>query len=240
MDSVVIAYTGQGTYDWQNVQANGALTVSFASSVSYTNVVNGLVARWELNERTGGIAYDSSGHGNYAILDSNGNPFNSWGTTWYNFYNVEFMSLNSINLGVFSPNLTFTAWVNPNYSGNGMAIVGGSGAGSPEMFLTSDTPPRIGFYSTGYGVQVLSTGTVATNTWTHVAVTYSAGVYNFYTNGILSSGGSGFSPPFYNNNYTELGGSFDGYFLYGSVSNINIFNRALSANEILNVFEKAQ
>jgi hypothetical protein len=83
---------------------------------------------------------------------------------------------------------------------------------------------------------VTSTYTVPPNTWTHVALTHDASTWTLFANGVPVGTGSGSPPPKVPTTRTAIGGSVGADRLAGRVDDVRIYERALSANEVQQLF----
>jgi hypothetical protein len=82
----------------------------------------------------------------------------------------------------------------------------------------------------------ISTPELRENRWTHVAVTLDQGDVSFYFNGKLNSEGSRDAPLPTNTSPVRIGSDYDGRYFNGAVDDVRIYNRALSAQEIAEIF----
>ena len=87
----------------------------------------------------------------------------------------------SINLRA---TLTMEAWV--RYSGSNSTIIDKGNYNFLWSLNANSNGNKMGFYTRNTGAWVYSTGIVPENTWTHVAITLSAGTLTFYINGVAS------------------------------------------------------
>ena len=184
------------------------------------------------NSYTSGSAtwQDLSGNGNSGSL-TNGPTFNG-----ANGGSIQFDGSNDyISMRNFIGNVTtFTVchWINlssnqttrtifSNYTGNGWVTGISDGATNVIKFYLG-------------GATLYATYPLVINTWYHVCVTYNNGNPSIYINGILNNTTAGtisFSSLATNNDIGRLG---DGrQYFNGKISNIQVYNRALSAAEVL-------
>jgi hypothetical protein len=87
----------------------------------------------------------------------------------------------SINLGA---TFTMEAWV--RYSGANSTIIDKGNYNFLWSLNANSNGNKMGFYTRNTGAWVYSTGIVPENTWTHMAITLSAGTLTFYINGVAS------------------------------------------------------
>jgi hypothetical protein len=155
----------------------------------------------------------------------------------------------TVGIPTGSSDRTFEMWVNP-------LTLGTQTASSSEMFVsygtwgtygafygiyagTGDSPGEFHWSQWGSG---LTGGTVTTRVWTHVATTTSSGVTTLFVNGQQVANGT--ATPFNTAVGTSLyiGGQGVDPFgsaeeLTGLVDELSVYNRALSAAEVLTIYQ---
>ena len=175
--------------------------------------------------------YDKSGNNNNGTL-INGPAFNS-----VNGGSIVFDGTNdyvdtgktATQLGIYDANYTFDAWVYPTDFTNDRTMFG------TDQFLTRQGLHLVfrsgtiyqGHYSADYGV-----GTGTLNAWNNICYTYtqSSGAASIYKNGILQ--GTGTIASFIGTTNILIGRWGGGLFI-GNGSIYKIYNRTLSASEVL-------
>ena len=203
---------------------------------------SGLVAAYSFNEGTGGTVADLSGNnltgtivgaawtaGRYA----SGLSFN--GTTSY----VDLGNPAALQL---TGSMTIEAWVNAAATppDDGQIVAKSDGTG--WQFKTSpDTGPNtfgVGVSGTSGAItQRYSTTVRSLNTWYHVAGVYNAtaGTLSTYVNGVLDNGTLRGTIPATQVNQAvnvNIGRRTGGFYFNGTIDEVRIYNRALSATEI--------
>lgn len=84
----------------------------------------------------------------------------------------------------FTTTFTMEAWV--NYSGINCTILDKGNYDYLWEINANGNANKLGFYVLNTGTWVYSTGSIPENTWTHVAITFSAGTLTFYIDGVAS------------------------------------------------------
>ncbi len=140
--------------------------------------------------------------------------------------------------------LTISAWVYPtslsqqSYGGGtgGTIIEGNQNGGSAGYILGIKNTGLIWWWPSG-GNASYSTGTVSLNRWTYVTITYDGTNLKIYFNGNLDSSQSSSTPQALT--FMDIGGKswITGYF-NGSLSNVQIYNTSLSANDVAALYQE--
>jgi len=200
-----------------------------------------LVAHYKFDETSGTQASDSSGNGRHATLNG--------GATWVSGKIGNAVNLSGSNQYVSMPtgiisglnDFTIAAWVKLDTRSDWVRIFDfGTGTGY-YMFLTPSSSAgtvRFAIKNGGSEQQINSTSPLPTGVWKHVAVTLSGNTGRLYIDGVLAGTNSNITIkpsnlPTTNLNY--IGRSMYSYdpYLDGQVDDFRIYNRALSASEII-------
>ena len=203
---------------------------------------SGLVGWWRFDEGSGIVAADSSGNGN------NGTIF---GATWVTGKYGQALSfdgtgnyIGSIGSASFWQSLgakTVEAWIYPTSSGVQMQIVGNrNDANSPPVGF------GFGLDSTGYlmtwtypWTAVVSNLRPTLNAWNFVAMTHVGTTITFWLNGVSNTMTSQQQPSL-GGGVLAIGQGGDAYpseRFSGTIDEVRIYNRALSAAEIQTDFQ---
>jgi hypothetical protein len=147
---------------------------------------------------------------------------------------------NSSQLQVIS-NLTMVAWINPS------SLSGSGGVATKFYNTTGNRGYRMAIGGGTLSVAISNDGTnqvqnnagsIFTNIWQQVAAVYtaSAGTVTFYVNGSLAGNVGGFPTSIFNNSqHFQIGTNDDSTganSFSGSIDDVRIYNRALSASEV--------
>ncbi len=216
------------------------------------DVTNGLLAQWKLNGNANasvgsvnGTVYGATPTTNYLLQPNTAYAFNA--AVQYQYIEIP----STFNIG--NTNVTITLWVNnPTANGNGQYLkIGGPGAGGFAIGLGNGTmgtdsvgPKIIGLFE---GNRWIDTGTALGTGWHFIAMSLnSAGIPSFYKDNVSIG-----AFPFPSNpaleksqipagNAIRIGGE-GARFVTGSIDDVRIYNRTLSASELLTLYEqKAQ
>ncbi|MBI2327901.1 prepilin-type N-terminal cleavage/methylation domain-containing protein [Candidatus Curtissbacteria bacterium] len=206
------------------------------------------VAWWKFDEGSGPNAADSSGNGNAGTLINNptwttgriGQALSFNGTTNY------VSAPDSPSLSVTGNTITLAAWIKPSRTGANEQVVGKWGAGqdSYQFRINSNngcnsTTNRITFRVESNSNCVLSNTALTAGPWWHVVGTYDGANLKIYINGELDATAALIT------NLTDKTGSFsvgrndDGNYFQGVVDDVRIYNSALTAAEITNLYNAA-
>jgi PKD repeat protein len=231
------SFTAQAVYD------SGARVVSAPVSVS----VGGLVAAYGFEEGSGTTVTDASGNGLNGTVNGA-----TWSTAGKDGGALIFNGTNSyVDLGNPVPlqltgSMTLSAWVlaagNPPNDGQ---IIAKSDLGTAVTGWYLKSTPDTGVRTFGVAVspdgssrvQRYSQTVPSLNTWYYVAGVYnaSAGTLDIYVNGVLDDGvlkGTVPTSQFDPNLNVTIGKRSGGYYFWGTIDDLRIYNRALSASEI--------
>ncbi|MCX6776196.1 MAG: M6 family metalloprotease domain-containing protein [Candidatus Micrarchaeota archaeon] len=207
---------------------------------------SGLVGLWNLNEGTGTTANDSSGNGNTGTII---------GASWTSGRIGNALSFNGssyVNVGNATILRNFTAmtisvWINPaqlNYA-SAKAIVAraNSVAGQRSYQIVQDTANKFCFMTRNISDAVWATSCIdsaitATNSWYHIVGVWNGTHIYTYLNGILQTNNIvAFSNLQSSITTTYIGrNTASGTLFNGTIDDVKIFNRALSATEIANMY----
>ena len=252
------SFAGAG---WQNLYglAKGSNTTYYlnASSTTYfvvngqegmldNDVRSGLVGEWKFDEdvaSTSTTTYDATGNNNNGTLTNS--PTRATSTCKVS----NCLSFDGVNNYVGVPEatstldvtnaLTFAAWIYPTSTTSYRPIIAkippayGSGyefANSSGTFRTT--------LRTGVGDCDFTNGSLTFNTWQHVAATYNGNATSHYINGVFVASSTACTyGAAANNNDLYIGGrSSDSSRFAGSIDDVRIYNRALSADEVKRLY----
>lgn len=222
--------------------ATSSVAVAGDESVFFDDVEAGLVGYWKFDESTGTVAYDSSGSGN------NGTLVNAPTRATSSCLAADCLTFNGISsyvtaTAMVSPDLygTVSAWVN----GTGQAFEYSTGTFIPGSFSVSIGSSVNGSINTRFVYSDLSyidhsgitPSAWISGGWNHVVLVRNNGMAQLYVNGtladswLLTAG-----KDLVGSNIFAIGVSrittTPGNYFSGSLDDVRIYNRALSATEI--------
>jgi len=194
------------------------------------------VAAYSFNEGSGTTLHDTSGNGNNGTLQGGA----SWTTSGkyggaisFNGTNAYINVPNSSSLQVTSA-MTLEAWVNPSLVNGAWRDV--IYKGNDNYYLEADSTgikPVAGGTFGGSNGNAIGTGALTVNTWAHLAGTYDGATLRLYVNGVQVSSVAKTGAITASTNALQIGGdSIYGQYFPGTIDEIRIYNRALSATEI--------
>ncbi len=201
----------------------------------------GLVAHWDMEEGHGTVAGDASGNGHEAILSQA-----KWATTRIGNFSLRFDGNNdyariedSSSLDAQSE-LTLSAWIYPdNLAGGGSypSIVSKSSA--YRLYAHTDRRVRFQVYNGSTSIVAKPQATMPNLEWTHVVGTFSGTQLKVYINGTLQKTVSFSGSINRNNNPLFLGARNQTRdFFDGKIDGVRIYDKALSAQEVLDLFAR--
>jgi len=232
-------------YHYRVKSRDAAGNLAISGDFTFTTALDtGLIGHWKFDEGSGSLASDESGSGRNGTLTS--------GATWTTGRIGGAVSFDGTNDYVDLPSfdisgneLTIATWVNFNSFPNNIdqrfiSKANGSQAASHYWMLGhtkqgSQQRLRTRIRAGGStATLVASSGTLATNTWYHVATTYDGATIKLYLNGVLV--GSTNKTGALNTSSAvgvDIGRNPDSYgYLSGKLDDMRVYNRALTASEI--------
>ena len=236
--------------DWKQKPPLGSI-LNYSSPLA-----QGLVGLWLFNEGAGGKAYDMSGYNNTGTLTGMANP--STATSGWNSQGLAFDATDDritvADNPILNPSsITLDAWIYVTdwTIGNTRRSVASNyyPDGTPSgyiLLLHTSTTLTIGIANGTSIVEVASSG-YAVNKWYNVVGTYNAtsGFIGLYVNGRLVNSGSHTSAISYNDypsNMDFLIGwdystGVDRKFV-GFIDKIAVYDRAISATEVMQLYQQ--
>jgi len=236
-----------GNYTWYVIALVGGTEYLSAETWSLTvSTLAGLAAYWSFDEGAGSIAHDATVNANHGTLMN--------GPAWVNGYSGKALEFDGTNDYVYVPDdvslrpvaITLIAWLKP-------LTLPASGTYGP---LIKRTPAWLD--DANWQLQVLPTGRVnleffngswessqmtdsalKLNEWNHVALTFVNREVRVYINGRLDPAFPYTTFKNLNVNYTSpvIIGKGEGDVFQGILDEVKVFNRALSAEEILVAYQ---
>ena len=228
------------------------LQIILYASIAAAATDPNLISWWEFDEGTGLIAYDSAGDndgtlrgepdwvpgmiGNYA-LDFNG---------VHDRIVIEGSAGHGSPLNIYNSDLTISAWIKPRGTGTRSIV-----CRAKSLYITyhlrieSTNRVSINTYKQGPGHWLLTTEESLTeNIWYHIV-----GVFDrtgdqgrIYINGINKAEGTMTTDPLSNDATTKIGcvheETSDSYYFNGTIDDLRIYNRVLSAEEVQELYEE--
>jgi hypothetical protein len=245
----VLSYDDFGKYTWGKM----GLKIINGGVVLYDNVTisdaNGPIAHWTFDEGSGTIAYDSAGINDGTISGAVWSTGQVGGAL--DFDGVDDYVAVPDNPTLSPDQITITAWIYPEDISHNFQIVGKWGMHNPPsdyIFDNKNNNDGLRFGSSlnlsGYDfVPIYSEDAVLnTNMWQHVAVTWDGSKCTFYVNSENVGEDSNYSgnlpdsdnPVYIGRNYNwGTGGPRP---LDGKMDDVRIYDRALSAAEIMELY----
>jgi hypothetical protein len=196
--------------------------------------LEGMISHWRFDQGSGNIAYDSVGTNDGTIYGA------AWTTGQINgalsFDGMDdYVDVGNDSSLMTTEDLTIFAWIKAtktraciySHSWNGWGL--GFGIGN------NNYDGRLGFYTWTHRHWIEAGGSLADNTWHHVAVTLEGNIVRLYTNGLEVGQGTG--TPAANLTGKGLIGLYNYAWHFGGIiDDVIIFNKALSAEEIQQLY----
>jgi hypothetical protein len=246
------ALSAGGVTDLYQSSAKASMNTSENSDFT-----NGLVGLWSFNgaDVSGTTAYDRSGNGNNATMS--GGPTVALGKIGQALDfdgSNDYTSMGDPASAVLDPTGSFSlsAWVKTTQTKGAAdyaAIVGKGfliSANGYGLFLDGDNSSKPAFQARTGATIVSAQSSVSINdgAWHHlVGVRDHAGnITQLYVDGVLAGSGSGALTSYASTYYFGVGSRYSGslwetFFFDGSVDEVRMYNRTLSATEIWNLYQ---
>ncbi len=197
-----------------------------------------LVAHWALDEGGGTIAYDSAGDNNGILVGDPAWTIGQVGGALEFDGDGDFVEVpHDNNLNLVSAG-TVAAWVNLNDSYRQAIATKQPGTGSGNYYLMTGTGRSMLFGITNgtwsEKIQAITSGDAITNEWTFYVGTFDGNSVNLYENSVLVNSLPNTIIPVTTTAPLYIGrwGNNADWDCGGSIDEVMIFNRALSAEEV--------
>ena len=189
--------------------------------------------RWHFNEGEGTTAQDASGNGNHGTLMNMATE-----TCWVGGKIGKALEFDGSDDYVdcgddasldITDEITIEAWVNPT-SGTGYIISKNIDSATDNQYAIYWDGDQVMYYPSGTPISAVNS--VPTGAWTHIVFTRTGTTGQFYINGVAS--GSPAACTMYSRaTSVNIGRRKPGNFYFnGSIDDVAIYARALSANEV--------
>ena len=211
-----------GLVMYQGLGANsGTLARNVNTEYGLVNITNTCTFS---GNGTGSLNYTTGQIGNAALLDGI-NDYYDCGT--------------NASLNIFG-NITLTAWIKTTSSTDGLTVTGRGLTGTFDhtwhhyIGLGYNTFYYANLYAMAAADGIAGTVLINDGKWHHVVAQFNGTAISVYTDGKYDNSKAKTTTPTSNNNLKVLIGNIPGYLYYfnGSVDEVRIYNRALSATEI--------
>ena len=219
--------------------AAGNATTSANVPVTVNNPTGnaGLVAAWGFEEDTGNTAADQTGRGHtgtiagplHSTLGKFGRALTFDGVNDW----VTVADANDLDM---TTNMTVEAWVNPTTTNSvwRTVLAKEQGSGLAYSMASNSTSGRpYGLVNTGNEQLAQGPAALPANTWSHMAATYDGSALRLYVNGSLVTTLPAIGSIVTSTSPLHFGGNTGlGEWFQGSLDEVRIYNRPLSAAEI--------
>jgi methionine-rich copper-binding protein CopC len=220
--------------------AYNPLAANFSSSFTTTTTISGPVAAYNFAQGSGSVLTDISGNGNdgtvsnatWTSVNSSSLPFTS--ALQFTGGNNSFVTIaNSASLDL-TTGMTLEAWVDPTATANAWqdAIY----KARDNYYLEAASPggaPAAGGTAGSADTTLFGAKPLPTNTWSFLSETYNGSTLIFYVNGVQVASKVLSGDLVTSTNSLQIGGdSIYGQYFQGLISNVRIYNSALSQSAI--------
>jgi hypothetical protein len=216
---------------------NTSEAVSVLVAVSNTQAPSGLVAAYGLNEGAGSQTFDASGAGHTGTIT---------GATWtpngriggallFNGTSGRVSVADAADLDL-TTGMTLEAWVNPTTLSGWRTVLMKERPGglAYTLYAHDQSPHPAAYINLGGGDRsAIGQSALPLNTWTHLAATYDGAVLRLYVNGVQVGSQATAGSLVATSGVLAIGGnSVWGEYFAGTIDEVRVYNRALTAGEI--------
>ena len=229
-------YATAGTHSAQLTVSDGTnQTAATAIAITTANVSTGPVAVYGFDEGTGAIALDTSGNGNSGTVNVGGwtKTGKFGGALSFNGTSSSVTVNDSASL-YLSVGMTLEAWVNPTALNAQLwmsVIIKPLAAPDSVDFVLQGSSITTRLPSTAISTTLTNlsgSSLLPLNTWSHLAATYDGTTMRLYVNGVQVASAAQTGPIAPSSQPLTIGSNWSGL-----IDEVRIYNRALSASQIL-------
>ena len=217
---------------------NPALSSSSAAppTVALAAGASGLVAAYGFEEGTGSTLADASGLGNVGTISAA-----TWVTAGRFGKALSFngtsslVTVNDVPALDLTTAMTLEAWVRPSVSASWRSVLLKERAGGLAygLYASNASSRPAGFIRTTADIDATATTAIALNAWTHLAASYDGATLRLYVNGSQTVSRATSGSVATSTNPLRLGGNtIWGEYFAGTIDEVRIYNRALTAAEV--------
>jgi len=179
--------------------------------------------------------YDLSGNNNTGTLQ-NSPIYSSSDGGVLTFNGSQYISFSSpTNIPIGNSNYTISVWFNTNtLGGNGFVGWGNWGSGNQVNAIRLGGSNILNYW---WGNDLAAAASITTNTWYNAVARFDGTNRQIWVNNVMvgqDTPGSGHNVP--NANNMRIGSTNNGEYFNGKISNVGIYDRALSDSEIGDIF----
>jgi len=198
----------------------------------------GLVAYWPFWEGGGSVVRDIAGQSMVGTL-TNGPVWTGgqFGQALSFDGSDDFVNVGNTSSSLYSGDFTLSVRVRLNANGNYPTIIDKRSAVSAGVNFAFNSNTRKLFLRLST-TDLIGTAVIPLSTWTHVSAIRSGSTVKFYINGVQDgSDFTGNGGDFSNTNSMTFGGNLiNGLYLTGLIDDVRVYNRALSAAEVAELY----
>ncbi len=216
------------------------IAMLFGGICCVTTVAEDLEGYWRLNEGTGSTVYDDSGNGNDGTIYGAQWVTGKLGKALYFDGIDDYVNLGNDTSLDIQETMSWSFWINLDCDRNNVVLSRGVYNNSGYQITINYGQVKFRTYHSGGMVDSYTVwGTVGSGNWHHVVISLESGLVKFYIDGVESS--------YVKNvhNVTPSGtkyaylGAYSGlsYFMDGSIDELKIYDRNLSAEEVEKLYE---
>jgi hypothetical protein len=242
VDDVRIYNRALSAQEVSNLYNSSGEALGILNRAHRDTLTSGLVGYWSFDgpTMTTATSSDSSGQGNHGTL-TNG-PTKVIGVLGqalrFDGTDDRIVASSPTGLGYGTGDFSWFAWIKPERINDSYEMIWAQGSGGiPYLAINNSS---LHFYLSG--IYETTASYITANIWQHVGVMRSGGVMTLYKDGVAygstsTQSGSISSPDF---GYVSSYGSGGAHAFKGNIDEVRVYNRALSASEVLQLYAQGK
>lgn len=228
---------------------NRALSSSEVQNLyAHTHVSANLVGYWNMDETTGTSIQDASGYGNHGTYSS-ARPTGPSRTTGVIGQGIQLDGSDDFITNLSQLNLSGNAarsimcWAKVTWDGQALGVFEMGAQSSKQHFAVEAQAGLTDFAFNGWDADLdhsMNTGIAGDTAWHHIAITWDGTTLRSYLDGLPKATRTPVGALNTADTALQVGRTRNAFYLNGSIDEVMVFNKALSASEIQLIVESSR